>query len=40
MAGWTLFLILVGVSFLTNQLFRIIDIIDRPARHSRRTGTR
>lgn len=40
MAGWTLFFTLVGVSFLTNQLFRILDAIDRPARHSQRAETR
>ena len=37
MSGLTLFFILVGVAFLTSQLFRIIDAIERPARrHSRR----
>lgn len=36
MTGWTLFFILVGVVFLTSQLFRIIDAIERPARHSHR----
>lgn len=27
---------LVGVTFLTEQLFRIINYIERPARHSHR----
>ena len=36
MTGWTLFLILVGVTYLTAQLFRVIDAIERPARHSHR----
>lgn len=36
MTGWTLFFILVGVVFLTSQLFRVIDAIERPARHSNR----
>ena len=37
MSGWTFFFILMGVAFLTSQLFRVIDAIERPARrHSRR----
>jgi hypothetical protein len=36
MTGWTFFFILVGVTCLTAQLFRIIDAIERPARRSRR----
>lgn len=37
MTGWTLFFILVGVTYLTAQLFRVIDAIERPARrHTRR----
>ena len=39
MTGWTLFFMLLGVAFVTAQLFRIIDAIERPARrshHSRR----
>jgi hypothetical protein len=36
MSGWTFFFILVGVAFLTAQLFRVIDVIERPARRSRR----
>ena len=35
MSGWTFFFVLVGVVFLTAQLFRVIDAIERPARHSR-----
>ena len=34
MTGWSFFFILVGVSFLTYQLFRIIDAIERPHRRS------
>ena len=36
MTGWTFFFILVGAAFLTAQLFRAIDAIERPARWSRR----
>lgn len=36
MTGWTFFFILVGVVFLTSQLFRVIDAIERPARHQHR----
>ena len=36
MTGWSFFFILVGVAFLTAQLFRIIDAIERPARRPRR----
>lgn len=35
MTGWTFFLILVGIVFLTVQFFRLLDIIDRPARRPR-----
>lgn len=35
MSGWTFFFVLVGVAFLTAQLFRVIDAIERPARRSR-----
>lgn len=34
MSGWTFFFVLVGVVFLTAQLFRVIDAIERPARRS------
>ena len=37
MSGWTFFFILVGVVFLTSQLFRVVDAIERPARHSARS---
>ena len=41
MTGWTFFFVLVGVVFLTAQLFRIIDAIERPAqRHHRRAAVR
>lgn len=36
MTGWTFFFILVGVVFLTAQVFRVIDAIERPAQHHRR----
>lgn len=36
MSGWTFFFILVGVVFLTAQLFRVIDAIERPGRCARR----
>ena len=40
MTGWTFFFILVGVVFLTSQLFRVIDAIERPARHHTRRRIR
>ena len=36
MTGWTFFFLLVGVTFVTAQLFRVIDYIERPVRRSRR----
>lgn len=36
MTGWTMFFILVGVVYITAQLFRVIDAIERPARHAHR----
>lgn len=36
MSGWTFFFILVGVVFLTAQLFRVIDYIERPVHQPRR----
>ena len=36
MTGWGFFFMLVGITFLTAQLFRGINYIARPARHSRR----
>lgn len=39
MTGWTLFFTLLGVAILTAQLFRLIDLIERPAaRRSRRAS--
>lgn len=32
MTGWTFFFMLLGVVFLTAQIFRLIDAIERPAR--------
>jgi len=34
MTGWTFFFVLVGVTSLTSQLFRIVDAIERPARRA------
>ena len=36
MTGWSFFFVLVGVSFLTSQVFRLVDAIERPARRPRR----
>ena len=36
MTGWTYFFIILGGAFMTMQLFRVIDAIERPARRSRR----
>ena len=36
MTGWTLFFVMLGVVSLTDQLFRVIDMIERPARRTRR----
>lgn len=36
MTGWSFFFTLVGVVFLTAQLFRVIDAIERPNRRSHR----
>jgi len=35
MTGWSFFFMLMGISYLTSQLFYIIDLIERPARRSR-----
>ncbi|WP_256404905.1 hypothetical protein [Oscillibacter hominis] len=32
MSGWTFLFILIGAAFLTVQLFRLIDLIERPTR--------
>jgi len=34
MTGWTLFFVLVGIAFVTAQLFRLIDLIERPSRRT------
>ena len=36
MTGWTFFFTLLGVAVLTAQLFRLIDLIERPSRRRRR----
>lgn len=36
MTGWSMFFILVGVGFLTAQVFRLVDAIERPARRTTR----
>lgn len=36
MTGWTLFFTLLGAAILTAQLFRFIDLIEQPARRSRK----
>ena len=38
MTGWSFFFVLVGAASLTAQLFRIIDMIEQPARRSRRSA--
>lgn len=40
MTGWSFFFVLLGVSALTAQLFRIIDAIEHPAKRSRRAMAR
>ena len=40
MTGWTLFLTMVGIAFLTAQLFRVIDVIERPSRDPHHTAAR
>ena len=36
MTGWSFFFVLVGVAFLTAQVFRLVDAIERPARRAHR----
>ena len=36
MTGWTFFFTLMGVVFLTTQLFRVIDAIEQPAKRTPR----
>lgn len=38
MTGWTLFFTVVGVAFLIAQLFRLIELIERPAPRARTAG--
>lgn len=41
MTGWTFFFVLIGVVFMTAQLFRLINFIDSPAaRQHERTYVR
>lgn len=40
MTGWTFFFVLVGVVFLTVQVFRVVDAIERPARRPRGAAVR
>ncbi len=37
---WMFLFVLVGVAFTTSQLFRLVDLIERPARPRRRTAQR
>ncbi len=39
MTGWSFFFMLLGVTFIAAQLFRVIDLIERPARRPRRHAT-
>ena len=32
MTGWTFFFVVVGVVFLTVQVFRVVDALEHPAR--------
>ena len=36
MIGWSFFFMLVGVSTLASQVFRVVDYIEQPAHHARR----
>lgn len=36
MTGWTLFLVILGAALLTAQLFRLIDLLERPSRRAQR----
>ena len=38
MTGWTLFFIIIGISFFTYQFFRLIELIERPGPRSRAAG--
>jgi hypothetical protein len=32
MSGWAFFFVLLGVVYMTQQIFSVIDLIDRPRR--------
>lgn len=32
MSGWAFFFVLLGVVYMTRQIFSVIDLIDRPRR--------
>ena len=36
MIGWSFFFMLVGVSTLAAQVFRVVDYIEKPAQHAHR----
>ena len=36
MTGWGMFFVFVGVAFLTAQVFRLVDAIERPTRRRSR----
>ena len=38
MTGWGFFFTLMGVATLAAQVFRVVDYIERPARHPRRSA--
>ena len=38
MTGWTFFFVILGTALLTTQLFRLIDLIERPSRRPRRAA--
>ena len=40
MIGWSFFFTLMGVATLAAQVFRVVDYIERPARHPRRSAAR
>lgn len=40
MTGWSFFFTLMGVATLAAQVFRVVDYIERPARHPRRSAAR
>ena len=40
MTGWSFFFTLMGVATLAAQVFRVVDYIERPAQHPRRSAAR